>query len=385
MVTLDVEGGGDDAHHDGQGDDGPDALRLLSDDWRDARTRAAAQSAGDEDKVGARDDASYHVAARLSTASACGRVAAGAHSFGDVTTDEQLLQGAGVVKVLLVGVDRHRDGPLHTKVGDAVQRVVARTAAANDQNAWVRWDEIAQRVVHDGGLGLLHHGLAEVVDHAAKGDVMHAHANRSLCSGPIPTPEQRSPLQPTLSRPLGPMAKGGIRRVLASAVAFEVVLALRPSNAPVFAEALPVPSVAEVTQVGCGHPGDRATLREVAFLRCFPSHQGIVDGLDAGVQDVGHEGVRSMVPFQHGFEVVREFRHEVPSIVAMMLPDDQPHRVHHIRQQAPCFAVRSSSSRGQQVQNMLLAVGTVKHLTPISSAPDKPGNMALNPLSPSRG
>ena len=93
-----------------------------------------------------------------------------------------------------------------------------------------------------------------------------------------------------------------------------------------------------------------------------------------------------MVPFQHGFKVVREFLEQVPWIMAKVLLDDVHHdRVHNVRQQAPCFAVRSSSSFGHLVQNLTFAQRSSEHLHAVAFAMHKPGDVTFNHMRPSRG
>ncbi len=99
-----------------------------------------------------------------------------------------------------------------------------------------------------------------------------------------------------------------------------------------------------------------ATLWERTVLGCFSPFKGIVDALNAGAQRFGDEGVRPVVSVQHRFEAVREFREQVPWVVAKVLLDDIHHDcIHHVRQQAPCFHVQTSSPRGDPLEQASLA------------------------------
>ena len=172
VVALDVEGRGHDADHQRAS-----GLGFLGHDRRDAGPRAAAQAAGDEHQVRAADDALDHLATGLRTAASNRGVTPGPKAAGDVAPDQQFLEGAGVVEVLLVGVDGHRDGAVDAKVRDAVQGVVARAATADDEDARI-WDVEAREVfVHERRPRLTHRRVPHLGDDVRKGRfVRHAHA-----------------------------------------------------------------------------------------------------------------------------------------------------------------------------------------------------------------
>ena len=144
LATLDVERRGDDADDKSTGRFG-----LLRHDGADAGAGATAKAGGDEDEVGTGDDALDHLTTGFSAASAGGRIAACTQSTGNVAANEEFLERSGVVEVLLVGVDGDGHGAFDAKVRDAVEGVVARAAAANDEDARVRNAQRANFLVHE--------------------------------------------------------------------------------------------------------------------------------------------------------------------------------------------------------------------------------------------
>ena len=135
---------GDDADDQGTG-----CLGFFRHDGADAGAGATAKSGGDEDEVGTGNDALDHLATGFSAASTGGRIAACTQSTGDVAANEEFLQRSGVVEVLLVGVDSNGHGAFNAKVRDAVEGVVARAAAANDEDTGVRNAQRANFLVHE--------------------------------------------------------------------------------------------------------------------------------------------------------------------------------------------------------------------------------------------
>ena len=172
VVAFDVEGRGHDAD-----DQRTRGLGFLGHHRSDAGARAAAQAAGDEHEVRAADDALDHLATGFRTAASGRGVTPGPEAAGDVAPDEQFLQGAGVVEVLLVGVDGHRDGAVDAKVRDAVQGVVARAAAADDEDTRIWNAEAREVLVHERRPRLTHRRVPHLGDDVGKGRfVCHAHA-----------------------------------------------------------------------------------------------------------------------------------------------------------------------------------------------------------------
>ena len=163
MTALNVEGRRHNADHQGAC-----GLGFLGHDGANTGSRTSAKTRGDEDQISPRHDASNHFSTGFSTSAAGGGVASCAQPSGDVAAHEQLLQGSGVVEVLLVGVDGHGHGAFHTEVRDTVQGVVARAAATDDENARVRYAKRADFLVHEGRHATVHGVGFESVDHVGK-------------------------------------------------------------------------------------------------------------------------------------------------------------------------------------------------------------------------
>ena len=90
-----------------------------------------------------------------------------------MAADEEFLQGSRVIEVLFVGVDGNGDGALHAKVRDAVERVVSRAAATDDENARVGYAQRAHFFVHQGGCAAVDGVVLEPLNHVGKGRIVH--------------------------------------------------------------------------------------------------------------------------------------------------------------------------------------------------------------------
>ena len=150
LTALHVERCGDNPDDQGTG-----RLGFLCHDRADAGAGTAAKTGGDEDEVGTGDDALDHLSTGLRTASTGGRVAACTESTGDVAANEEFLKRSGVVEVLLVGVDGDGHGAFNAEVRDAVEGVVARATATDDENAGVGDAQRADFLVHERGRAAL--------------------------------------------------------------------------------------------------------------------------------------------------------------------------------------------------------------------------------------
>ena len=85
-----------------------------------------------------------------------------------MASNEEFLQRPGVVEVLLVGVDGDGDRSFHAEVRDAVEGVVARAAATNDENAGVRNAQGADILVHEGGCASVDGVVFQTLNHVRK-------------------------------------------------------------------------------------------------------------------------------------------------------------------------------------------------------------------------
>ena len=76
--------------------------------------------------------------------------------------------------MLLVGVDGDRDRTLNAQVRDAIEGVVARTSAPDDEDPWIGNGVLRHLVVHEGGRPAMDRVVAELVH-----DVMQSRMSRT--------------------------------------------------------------------------------------------------------------------------------------------------------------------------------------------------------------
>ena len=81
-----------------------------------------------------------------------------------MTANEEFLQGTGVIKMLLVGIDGYRNSAFDTQMSNPVEGVVSRASTTNDEDAWIWHAKCSNLFVHESGctaLGffghLIHH------------------------------------------------------------------------------------------------------------------------------------------------------------------------------------------------------------------------------------